>query len=73
MIFPGHLSLVWFLNHPKCDARQMNFWKVSLSVSEFKLAIVKDFDEINVFSHLMLMERMTLVNHFYVYLRTCEV
>lgn len=51
----------------------MIFLKVSLGVNEFKSTIVKNFDEINVFPHLMLIERLTLVNHFYVCLRTCEV
>jgi hypothetical protein len=42
----------------------VNFSKVLLSTCDFKLVGIVNFNKVNVFSYPMLIERMTLVNHF---------
>jgi hypothetical protein len=61
--FKAYCHWLEFVHHPKYGVTCIDFSKVSPSVREFKLVDVVDFNEINVFSHSMPIEKNSLKNH----------
>ncbi|CAK9256280.1 unnamed protein product [Sphagnum jensenii] len=72
---PFKVSCTWLesLSRPKRGTTWLDFSKLSPAVGDFKTAGAVDFDQINVFSHLMPVEKGASKNQFKVYPKTGEV